>query len=255
MLFVNVASLLIAAGIGVALIAPWSLYQHFYDPPGDRLVKMHVAGIFAPGPPDALRAIENQYLSTAPATIFSNKVSNLKSAFLWDKLRENATTGEPRSTINDWRLYEREHIFAALAWANLGWLFVIWKVLQRRAMRLGAYPSIVVAGAVASLVFWSLITWGPNETVVTHSAYAVDVVLFAALEIFIAGAPKWLSAVIVRAQCCDFVVVWILGTARDAATVESGTSFVALALMVASTVAIVVTLNASPDVPDARPTR
>ena len=242
MLSGNVFSLVVATGIGVVLVAPWSLYQHFYDPPGDRLIKMHIAGISAPGPPDALRAIENRYLSTAPATIFSNKISNLQMAFFWGELRENATAGEPRSVVNDWRLYEREYIFAALDWANLGWFFVMRTVLLRRATRLSTYPLLLVAGAAASLVFWSIVTWGPNETVVTHSAYAVDVLLFAALGIVIAGAPRWLAGLIVAAQCCDFFVVWVLGTAHDAASEGSGTSYVALALAVASTVAIVLTL-------------
>jgi hypothetical protein len=80
---------------------------------------------------------------------------------------------------------------------------------------------------------------------VTHSAYAVDLALFAALGAFIAAGPRWLAGLAVLAQCSDFLVIWVFGSAQDAASHGSGSNPVMLALMAASTLAIMVTLYAS----------
>jgi hypothetical protein len=157
-----------------------------------------------------------------------------------------ATAQEPATEINWWRIREREYVLDALSWANLGWPIAIWLIFRPRAVgkESRVLTLALVAAAGASLVFWSLATWGPNETVVTHSAYAVDLVLFAALGFVIANGPEWLAGTIVLAQCCDFLAIWIVGTASEGGRMVPGTTtYATLFVMAAATIAIMVILN------------
>lgn len=49
-----------AAAVFAVLYAPWSLYQSLYDPPGNRLMKWHIAGVVAIDDRGVLRTLADQ---------------------------------------------------------------------------------------------------------------------------------------------------------------------------------------------------
>jgi hypothetical protein len=201
---------------GAMLLLPWSAYQRFYDPPGDRLLKMHLAGINDVDPRPAGAAIAQAYARTPFDSIVRNKIGNVETAAGAAPLMGAAIADEPLTTIGVWRLREREHVTAALGVANLGWLALAWWWLRpaRRDARGGV--TALVGIALAATAFWCVALWGPGATVTTHSAYAIDLVLLVALGAALAELPPWLTLVVLGLECCDLAVTWIAGSLPDA---------------------------------------
>lgn len=73
--------LVTAVSVAVIIYTPWILYQKYYDPPGDRLVKWHLAGM-EKGDPDqtAAKSILKAYSASSIKEIYDNKLANLKAA-------------------------------------------------------------------------------------------------------------------------------------------------------------------------------
>jgi hypothetical protein len=98
-------SLLLMAIAVAVLYVPWTLYQKFYDPPGDRLTKMHLAhvGIYGPDPRSFGAALIDAYKAVTPRQIVANKVANVKVMFaasgtFWAELPQLITgIGQPES--------------------------------------------------------------------------------------------------------------------------------------------------------------
>lgn len=201
----------------VLLNAPWSAYQKFYDPPGDRLIKMHLAGVQDVDPRSALAAIAQAYETTPPAVIAQNKLANVQTALGLAPLMESATIAEPPTPLNDWRLQERELVTTALGVVNLGVIALPWWWSRRAvfgpAERNGA---ALLALAVVSILFWCLAMWGPGATVTTHGAYAVELLLFLVLGAALATLPVPLAFTVLGLAVLDLVVTWIVGSLPDA---------------------------------------
>lgn len=77
----------IAALVGVALLGPWTAYQRYADPPGDRLVKWHLAGSLEIDDRGALETIVDGYGEVGVDGALGNKWHNLKTIAGVDELR------------------------------------------------------------------------------------------------------------------------------------------------------------------------
>ena len=65
-----------------ALALPWTAYQKWYDPPGDRPVKMHLAGVVDIDRRGALETITDQYRAIGWQGAIANKRYNFGTLFL-----------------------------------------------------------------------------------------------------------------------------------------------------------------------------
>ncbi|HEX3550756.1 MAG TPA: hypothetical protein VHT53_10290 [Candidatus Elarobacter sp.] len=212
----------LAAGVAVAvvLLAPWGAYQRFYDPPGDRLVKMHLAGIGERDPRSGLRAIADAYTQTPFAQIVANKLANLRTAAGGAPLLGSALTGEPADALDGWRVREREDVVAALGVVNLGWLALAWwwtrppASARARAERRNA--TALAALAVLATLFWCAAMFGPGATVTTHGSYAVEAAFFIALAAALAELPRAARALVVAVAACETAVTWVVSSLPDA---------------------------------------
>src|SRR5690606_32261928 len=64
------------------LYLPWMAYQKFADPPGDRLVKWHLAGVQEVDPRPLGEVLREAYASQTPATFLANKQANVDALTL-----------------------------------------------------------------------------------------------------------------------------------------------------------------------------
>ncbi len=253
--------LALAALAGVVLLVPWAAYQRYYDPPGDRLLKIHLAGINAVDPRPAAAAIEQTYAQTPPAHIVRNKLANVQTVLGGMPLLDSATEGEPATGIDRWRLYEREQVLYALGVLNAGWLVFPWWWFteSRRAARpVDGVPSearrsigALVALAVTSTAVWCLVLWGPGTTVTTHSAYAVEALVFVALAAAIAEVSVRLACVVLALAVVDLAVTWIAGSLGDAWRVSPSIdpAMAVVALLAAAAAGALLVLGARTDEP------
>ena len=65
---------------GALLYLPWSLYQKYYDPPGDRLLKWHLGGQISPRPEESLgHVLAENYGKLSRAQIVDYKRENFQA--------------------------------------------------------------------------------------------------------------------------------------------------------------------------------
>jgi hypothetical protein len=98
----------------------------------------------------------------------------------------------------------------AVGLVNAGWL--AWLVLlmrRRQAGRAIPYADWLIAAALANLVFWSLITFGPYETQTAHSSYADILLLSIGLLSFVLTLPRVVFGVLFAWQLFNFFAVWV----------------------------------------------
>jgi len=208
--------LVMAAVAGAVLLVPWSAYQKFYDPPGDRLLKMHLAGINGVDPRPASKAIAQAYETTPPSQIVQYKISNVLAALGDAPVMGSATTDEPADALSMWRVREREQITVALGVVNLGWLALPWWWSTRRDRRERRWAGALLGIAALSGLFWCVVMWGPYATVTTHSAYVLDTLLFVALGAALAALPLRLALAVLALAVADLAATWVVGSLGDA---------------------------------------
>jgi hypothetical protein len=165
-------ALLIGGAVALGLYLPWVLYQHYVDPPGDRLIKWHLAGIIPVDPRSASRAVLDQYAFV------------LLSLAAWVLLEWG---GEDSTTIIQAGPYAAFLVLLALL-----------------ALALLALPTIAMGAIVAVGVGWFLLTWLPlpgfrpsSNSLPAHAAtdWAMALLLLVALAGF-----GWLGATLRRSE-------------------------------------------------------
>jgi hypothetical protein len=211
--------LAVAAGVFLVTVIPWSLYQRLYEPPGTKLIREHLAGKSATWDDGRSMWVNllDAYKDLGPREILANKWSNVEVL-----VRASERPGEdhypwpPHGSPNPWPLEAislRRCEFLCLFWApgllNLGWVaavVLIWRRPPAIDRTLGvAAPAL----ALASVVAWVLLMFGPGTTVVHQGSYATVLLLFASLAAWLTALPGRLPYVVVVAQGILFSVAWL----------------------------------------------
>ncbi len=182
----------LALPIFVAAIVPWMLYQKFYDPPGNRLLKMHLAGVMEPDPRSTFQALQDAYGGLSVGKIFRNKAANLESAV-------------GIATWKDLRIAEREYIPWAIGVLNLGWVLL----LRRRLSVFAAQLGWIIGAAALNLLVWCIVLFGPGYAVTEDGSYADILLLSIALAGFVLAARRFWPLILV-AQAINLIFVWVL---------------------------------------------
>ena len=196
----------IALGMALffCLMAPWTAYQKLYDPPGNRLVKMHLAGLLDIDSRSPVQAITEEYGKLSLPEIASYKWENAKK--LVGPLSPFLHSSE------SWRTAEFFHVFRALNVLNVGWL-VLPMVLLRKVWRKDRETRaimLMLGIAISSTILWIALLFGPGGTVIHHGSYATMMLLFAGLGALVARLPTLLICFFVGLQAVIFAGAWLL---------------------------------------------
>lgn len=199
----------IAALIFAALVAPWLLYQKFYDPPGDRLVKWHIGGAEAVDDRSLGEALVDSYVQAGVATAIHNKLSNVRELFGSIPAEGHLYGFGKLAAARD---ADFRHTLLGLAVFNAGWIALCFPSIRARLRLMVDWNRIkVMLGIVAaSLVLWVVLMFGPHTTIIHQGSYINMLLLFAALGAVLAALPKRWLLVLGCAQLAYFVVVWII---------------------------------------------
>lgn len=215
---ISIHQLALAASIVLCLMLPWSAYQRWVDPPGDRLLKMHLGGEPDPTSRSTWQVVRDAYSRHTAGEIVRFKLSNL--ALLlgrspWDLIGVTSIRFHPNlhvdpATAEQFRIAQREYLWNALGVLNLGWAVALWS-----ALRWGHSDSAVPFGdwlvfaALANLAVWALVMFGPGATVTTHSSYADVLLLGVGLIGWILTLPRYGIVSVFLLQAANFLVVWV----------------------------------------------
>lgn len=199
----------------MAFYLPWSAYQKYVDPPGNRLLKMHLAGV---GPVDSRttwEAIRDTYKSFPLGRIAYFKWENTLHLGGDDFFNSYGLTDWKGPRIDHEatersRNAQRVYMWNAVGLANLGWLAGLFLLVKRRWKGLAIpYGGWLIAAALANLIFWLMITFGPKETQTAHSSYADILLLSVGLMSFVLTLPRVFYLLLFGWQLVNFFVVWV----------------------------------------------
>lgn len=213
---------LLAGGAAVALVlySPWIAYQRLADPPGDRLLKYHLADHPAVDPRGALSVIAEAYQQISAGRILANKWANAR-----------VLVGDP-VFIGTHSLEMLRDGFAG-HWANAYWRFV--SVIQSGAFfhllqSLGVlavglpglwlarktHPQWAHAGAyclqvvLATVIVWCVLMFGPGATLVHQGSYLTGALLHAAGVLgLLAAVPAPWRRTVFGLHFAVFAGVWV----------------------------------------------
>lgn len=161
-------------GAGVITYLPWVAYQRFYDPPGSRLLSIHLGGVLPrPGDGGVLHEIVHHYAAIGLTTALDNKWLNLLVPFSEAPWRGISLQGF------DIRHQRVAQFFTFSGAIGVGWiaaLAVLVALLVARLRRAERDPygaqvlSLMVFGLV-SIVVWALVMFGPSATLLHQGSH------------------------------------------------------------------------------------
>ncbi len=177
----------------VAVTAPWTWYQKVYDPPGDRLLKWHLAGHRDVSSETFPALLIRAYTRVDPATIVANKMENLRTIM-------------PMNISIPLQKREFFHLRYGLSALLIPYLAALLFFRTRRpALR---WASAFAWIALSSNLFWCLAMFGPATTVIHQGSYLTVALMFLAGGIV---ATEWIPVytIVLLAQTAIFVAAWL----------------------------------------------
>jgi hypothetical protein len=224
--------------LALALIGTWTAYQRLYDPPGDRLLKWHLAGQWLEDPRSFPTVLVEAYTDTPVKRLAQNKVDNVTALFYMSGGCVSPTLGPGQAV----RQKEFCHVAPSLETANVGWLILLLPFVRRRLWT-RADPArfrLLLGVTAGGLLCWVLLMFGNGAalTFTFQGSYATTMLLLLLASTVIAALPRRVAHALVALQVGYFAVVWVaLVWARDR-TVVHPSSYVTLTVIGAAAVGV-----------------
>jgi hypothetical protein len=183
--------------VAALLVAPWTAYQKVVNPPGDKLLKLQVAGI-----PNIetrrslLRELTDHYRQVGLRNSVGNKLNNLAEPFrgtgsvIRDTRRivtNDAHLGRNQSlrdqAVLDLRVNQTFRLIPSLGLLVIGPILLGLAVVLLGVHRKGRWEDLraerpLFLFLALTIVLWSLVLFGPNYTVLHQSSYLIPVLAF-----------------------------------------------------------------------------
>jgi hypothetical protein len=169
---------------------PWSAYQKLYDPPGDRLLKWHLAGVIQRDPRSFQQALIDAYTTPGISQIIQNKLTNVRTLFgaaPWNDIRQARQSGASVSKrlLIWYKTGTFFFLFQTLGMLNIGFLsFLPGRISAKlkRAPVYGALRRLLLLSGVG-IVVWCLLMYIGGSTVVHAGSYAIPLLLYVLLGV------------------------------------------------------------------------
>jgi len=206
-LFPGWRHVLAAALVFAVLVAPWMAYQKFYDPPANRLMKWHLAGVIPIDSRTTWEAIRDAYSGLPPGMLLANKRANFGTLFN-GTFRSAAdvftTAAYPR------KVDEFFYVFRSLGVLNLAWILApaAWLFRRRLPPRFGL-QAILLGWTALTLAFWTLALFNPASTILHSSSYAMMLGLLGLALVFLLQLPRWLGLPVLGWHLLGFALTWL----------------------------------------------
>jgi hypothetical protein len=211
----SVALLLAAA---IVLYLPWLWYQKFYDPPGDRLLKLHLGDIQTVDSRPLGQALVDAYRAKTAKQIYDNKWSNWITAIdrnreYWSSLwliLKSTWTGDTAMQIKSAAWLRALHFLAfvpTLGFFGLGipgLLLGVFRRFRTHYWRVAVQLSIFI---LVTVLLWCLLMFGPSTTVIHQGTYVTVLLALAACCLSLYSvSPNLARAVVALQALLTFVV-------------------------------------------------
>ena len=207
----NSRAVLAALATMIVIYAPWQAYQKRFDPPGDRLLKWHLAGVVPIVPEKAGRIIIDAYKNAGTGNILRFKLKNLEvlTGVASDRINDQTLQGWNGDT---WGELRRRLLYFAGPAPLLALIGLLCLFDGRRRRWLTPYAAAMTGMAVASC----LLEYGGDIAALTwlhHLPYAL-VLLWTGFGILLLSEYPRLSRGVLLAITASLVWLWIIGPGR-----------------------------------------
>jgi hypothetical protein len=171
----------VAALVGIALMAPWSAYQKYGDPPGNRLAKWTLAGVIEVDDRGTSEAIVDAYREAGVGGTIHNKAENLVTMVggkpAYTVLKAGFDGGDISEIVAAVRNVLFFYLLPSLGLLLLGPLAIV--AARRRPARRDDWDfalSCLVAFGVGAVV-WALLVFGSEamRTVIHIGSYLLPI--------------------------------------------------------------------------------
>lgn len=229
----------IAALVGFVMMGSWSAYQRYDDPPGNRLVKWHLAGVTEIDGRGSLETIVDSYREAGLGGALGNKWNNIEDITGIARFDEDAgdaleaaEDGEADEVLVSVRLYRFFDLLPVLGLLLIG---PIAMALRRRHREDEADWSFALTGFAyvgIGCFFWALLQWGtPGEssTIIHAGTLAIPLVAICSCVVAMAAVSTRLAIAIVAVNALFVLVVY-----TPSLTPLPGTSYSPIAAILAA---------------------
>jgi hypothetical protein len=201
---------LTACAIAAAILLPWMAYQKLYEPPGDRLLKWHLAGQMKPDTRTLSKAIVDAYQEISIAEVADNRWRNLVMQFKGDY----RGLVDPRSAgMLERRADEFSHSFRAVGWWNLGWLLCpiafVYSAWNRDLTSFLYRWRQLALWAFSTFVVWIGLMFMPNSATIHHGSYALQLMLFVIPAVMLAKLAPGVLVGVAGLSVAVFFATWV----------------------------------------------
>ncbi len=200
--------------IGLLLYSPWMLYQKLYEPPGNRLLLWHLAGIIEPHPEGGVtRLVVSQYGKLQPGQLMQYKASNFKvlGGNLAQGLEEIGVFGAtlaagPADTRDDVAGSIRRnmlfHWIPAIGFSVLGPLALLLLGLSRRRSHEVEFITAARMWGLTglTLAIWCLVMFGWEDAIPHHGVYLTEILAFTGSCLAFWAIRPWLAVALTTLQ-------------------------------------------------------
>jgi hypothetical protein len=187
----------------VVFYVPWQAYQHWGDPPGNRLVKWQIGGAAAIDDRGILQTIVDEYRHEGISGTLHNKRENLQAIVGVNGIKR-AISGEDgiepsakvRPLLEHVRLVRFYSLLPMLGFLLLGPLLMAFRAAIDRGGTRGPEWRFAITGgllALGALLFWVLAMFGNSsaETVIHQGALALPILAIAVCAAAAYAANPW----------------------------------------------------------------
>lgn len=235
-----------AALTALLFLAPWTAYQTFYDPPGNRLTKMHLAGANEVDDRSTLEAMAQAY-----RTLTRQQFVHAR----WTNLRTQWIEPDPRAGLSlAARVQEQQfgHQLPALGPLLIGLVLglIVRPVIARRRTRAAAsapvssppfapesrqpaaqaaeravHPAssvdthtrmtpedllrMLACYALASVLCWALLLFNPGAAILQHASLATTLLLILCGAAWLDALPRAWRVTVIALHVLLFIVCWL----------------------------------------------
>lgn len=236
----------VAVAAAFVLYAPWQAYQHWADPPGNRLVKWQLGGVAEITDKGVLPTIVDGYREEGIGGTLHDKLENLEAIAgvgeiraITEEMQGPETNGDLSRTVEDLRWVRFLALLPAIGFLLLGPLAMAARAVRERTVAERAGPrspewrfalsaSLLALGITA---FWVLLMFGnSNSVAILHQgtlALPVLAICACAVAAYAAWPPFAIGLVGLNS-------IFVLALYTPSLKPPEGTSYSAVAAVVAA---------------------
>jgi len=225
---VSVRSAMAAAMVAIGLMGPWMAYQRFYDPPGNRLFRMHFAGVSDVDARSTAQTIADTYRALTWREYLHGRWANVQQQWF-------GTYPLPLESRIDWVQWQQlmRHV-PLVAFLCVGYVLLFtrpaWIDLPDEPLRLTRQLAWF---ALITMVIWIVTMIVPASTLIHQGSYAMTTLLLFCGAAFVAALPTFIRWTVLSLHLLLFAVCYLFST-RVAVTPtgppQTGTFIVAMLL-------------------------